>query len=207
MLRKVSSLAFVLCLSTSVHGFGQGSAGGTGEPSLHIDVPTKLERANVAIDFGHAVFAGDMPFALGDIRLLAGDIHDWDAKGQLVVIFHGDAAYLILNDESYNKNRHVETGNPFKEILNVLLKQGIQLELCGATAKGNGWGQCKPHPRCKGQRQRDGSIDSVGAGWLHADLPVTAGSTITKRQKEACHEIVAICSVALCSCYAVHGGG
>ena len=95
------------------------------------------------------VFAGDMPFALGDIRLLADDIHDWDAKGQIVVIFHGDAAYLILNDESYNKNRHVTTGNPYKEILNGLLKQGVRLELCGATAKGNGWGNANLLPGVK----------------------------------------------------------
>jgi intracellular sulfur oxidation DsrE/DsrF family protein len=149
MLRKVCSLAFVLCLSIRINAFGQGNAGGTGELPLHIDVPTKLERANVAIDFGHAVFAGDMPFALGDIRLLADDIHDWDAKGQIIVIFHGDAAYLILNDESYNKNRHVTTGNPFREILNGLLKQGVLLELCGATAKGNGWGNANLLPGVK----------------------------------------------------------
>lgn len=149
MLRKVCSLAFVLCLSISVNAFGQGNEGGTGEPPLHIDVPTKLERANVAIDFGHAVFAGDMPFALGDIRLLADAIHDWDAKGQIIVIFHGDAAYLILNDESYNKNRHVTTGNPYREILNGILKQGVLLELCGATAKGNGWGNANLLPGVK----------------------------------------------------------
>jgi intracellular sulfur oxidation DsrE/DsrF family protein len=149
MLRKVWSMAFVLCLGISINAFGQDNAGATGKPPLHIDVPTKLERANVAIDFGHAVFAGDMPFALGDIRLLADDIHDWDAKGQIVVIFHGDAAYLILNDESYNKNRHVTTGNPYKEILNGLLKQGVRLELCGATAKGNGWGNANLLPGVK----------------------------------------------------------
>jgi len=64
MLRNVWSMAFVLCLGISINAFGQDNAGATGKPPLHIDVPTKLERANVAIDFGHAVFAGDMPFAL-----------------------------------------------------------------------------------------------------------------------------------------------
>jgi len=107
---------------------------------LHIDIPTTLEKANVAIDFGHAVFNGDMPFALGDVNLLATDLREWRAKGQIVVIFHGDAAYLILNDESYNANRHVNTGNPYKILLNGLMAAGVQLELCGATAKGNHWG-------------------------------------------------------------------
>jgi intracellular sulfur oxidation DsrE/DsrF family protein len=149
MFGKTWLVAFVFCLGLSFNAFGQDSTSGTGEGGLHVDVPTKLVKANVAIDFGHAVLVGDMPFALGDIRLLSDDIHDWNAKGQIVVIFHGDAAYLILNDESYNKNRHVETGNPFKEILNVLLKQGVQLELCGATAKGNGWGNANLIPGVK----------------------------------------------------------
>jgi len=82
--------------------------------ALHIDIPTRLEKANVVVDFGHLVFGGDMPFALGDIHLLATDIRGWNARGQLVVIFHGDAAYLVLNDDSYNANRRVSTGNPYR---------------------------------------------------------------------------------------------
>jgi intracellular sulfur oxidation DsrE/DsrF family protein len=109
------------------------------EQSLRIDIPTKLDKANVVVDFGHAVYVGDMPFALGDINLLANDAREWNAKGQIVMIFHGDAAYLILNDASYNTNRHVTTGNPYQKILNGLMEKGVQLELCGATAKANHW--------------------------------------------------------------------
>ena len=119
------------------------------QPALHIDIPTKLEKANIVVDFGHAVFNGDMPFALGDINLLATDLRDWNAKGQVVVIFHGDAAYLILNDETYNANRHVATGNPYKGLLNGLMEKGVQLELCGATAKGNHWGNANLLPGVK----------------------------------------------------------
>jgi hypothetical protein len=60
--------------------------------ALHIDIPTRLEKANGVVDFGHLVFGGEMPFALGDIHLLARDLRNWNAKGQLIVIFHGDAA-------------------------------------------------------------------------------------------------------------------
>jgi intracellular sulfur oxidation DsrE/DsrF family protein len=121
----------------------------TSEPALHIDVPTQLDKANVVIDFGHAVYNGDMPFALGDTNLLASDVRDWNAKGQIVVIFHGDAAYMILNDEAYNANRHVSTGNPYKKILSGLQDKGVQLELCGATAKGNHWGNANLLPGVK----------------------------------------------------------
>ena len=43
---------------------------------------------------GHLVFNGDALFALGDINLLVTDFRDWNTKGQVIVIFHGDAAYL-----------------------------------------------------------------------------------------------------------------
>lgn len=70
-------------------------------------------------------------------------------KGEIVVIFHGDAAYLALNDETYNANRHVNTGNPYKQLLNGFMGIGIQLEMCGATAKANHWGNANLLPGIK----------------------------------------------------------
>ena len=118
-------------------------------PALHIDIQTKLDKGNVVVDFGHLVLNGDMPFALGDIHLLASDFSDWNTQGQIVVIFHGDAAYLVLNDESYDHNRHASSGNPYKALLNGLMQKGVQLELCGATAKGNHWGNANLLPGIK----------------------------------------------------------
>ena len=142
--RIIVAALFVICGGANV--FAQS---GAGDPALHIDVPTKLEKANVVVDFGHAVFYGDMPFALGDVKLLTHNVHDWNAKGAIVVIFHGDAAYLVLNDESYNANRHASGGNPYKNALKGLMDQGVQLELCGATAKGNHWGNANLLPGIK----------------------------------------------------------
>jgi intracellular sulfur oxidation DsrE/DsrF family protein len=121
----------------------------TSDPTLQIDVPTRLEKANVVIDFGHTVFNGDAPFAIGDIGLLESDLEEWNAKGQIIVIFHGDAAYFTLNDETYNANRHVSAGNPYKKMLAGLMDKGVQLELCGATAKGNHWGNANLLPGVK----------------------------------------------------------
>jgi len=144
---------WALVVASLFVGFGALYAGFTAqakaEEALHIDIPTKLDKANVVIDMGHLVFNGDVPFALGDINLLASNFQDWNTKGQIVVIFHGDAAYLVLNDESYNGNRHVTTGNRYKEALNELMKKGVQLELCGATAKGNHWGNANVLPGIK----------------------------------------------------------
>jgi intracellular sulfur oxidation DsrE/DsrF family protein len=108
--------------------------------ALHIDVPVKLEKANVVFDVGQLVFGpGDMPFLLGDLNLLAGDYRQWGTKGEIVAVFHGDAAYLVLNDTAYNADRHVKSGNPYAELIAGLMNQGVQIELCGATAAANHW--------------------------------------------------------------------
>ena len=117
--------------------------------ALHIDIPTTLEKANVVVDMSHLVFNGDSLFALGDINLLVSDFREWNTKGQVIVIFHGDAAYLVLNDETYNENRHASTGNRYKELLNGLMQKGVQLELCGATAKANHWSNANLLPGIK----------------------------------------------------------
>lgn len=123
-------------------GFGAAYAAETGAPvdqRLYIDVPVKLDKANVVVDVGHLVLVGDMPFVLGDMHILAGDLRSWNVPGNIIAVFHGDAAYLVLNDDSYNANRHVQTGNPYGKLIAELMKQGIQVELCGATAAANHW--------------------------------------------------------------------
>lgn len=152
MLKARSFVALTTSIIVMCHGVvvsAQDIVGGKAGDTLHIDIPTTLEKADVVIDFGHAVFRGDMPFALGDIDLLAADTHGWHSKGNVVVVFHGDAAYLILNDNSYDADRHVTTGNPYKSLLNGIMAKGVQLELCGATAKGNHWANADLLPGVK----------------------------------------------------------
>ena len=134
---RCSAISIVMCLLMSV---GLAYAQGNADQGLHIDIPTTIEKANVVIDFGHAVLNGDMPFGLGDINLIATDFSDWNTKGQIIVIFRGSAGYLALNDDAYNANRHVTTGNPYKQLLNRFMGMGVQLEMCGATAQANHWG-------------------------------------------------------------------
>ena len=124
-------------------------AGSQTEPTLHIDIPVKLEKANVAFDVGHSVFEGAMPFVLGDLSLLASDFKDANAKGQIIAIFHGDASFIIVNDAAYNKARHVTTGNPYAKLVAGLMNQGVQIEMCGATAKANHWGNADLLPGVK----------------------------------------------------------
>jgi len=123
--------------------------------ALHIDIPVKLEKANIVFDIGHLVLNGDMPFFIGDMDLLVTNLSDWNVKGDVIAVFHGDAAYLVLNDDAYNANRHVQTGhpvrsgNPYGKLLTGLMDQGVQIELCGATAAANHWGNADLLPGVK----------------------------------------------------------
>ena len=62
---------------------------------------------------------------------------------------------LLLNDDSYNANRHVQTGhpvntgNPYGKLLAGLMEQGVQIELCGATAAASHWGNADLLPGVK----------------------------------------------------------
>lgn len=115
----------------------------------------KLEKANVAFDIGHLVLNGDMPFFLGDMDLLVTDLGNSNVKGEVIAVFHGDGAYLVLNDVSDNANRHIQTGHPvttgkpYAKLFTGLMKQGVQIELCGATAAANHWGNADLLPGVK----------------------------------------------------------
>ena len=125
--------------------YSRDRADAQGNQALHIDIPVKLEKANIVFDIGHLVLNKDMPFFLGDLDILASDLGRWNLKGEVIAVFHGDAAYLVLNDEAYDAYRRVQTGhpvqtgNPYGKLIAGLMEQGIQIELCGATAAANHW--------------------------------------------------------------------
>lgn len=150
----VVSLVAALLISFGASYSGDRAEAQSGH-ALHIDIPVKLEKANVVFDIGHLVLNGDMPFFLGDMDLLVTDLNNWNVKGEIIAVFHGDAAYLVLNDASYNANRHVQTGhpvntgNPYVKLITGLMGQGVQIELCGATAAANHWGNADLLPGVK----------------------------------------------------------
>ena len=56
----------------------------------------------------------------------------------MIAVFHTNAGHMTLHDDSYNADRKIRTGNPYKELLGDLMKRGVKIELCGATAKAHG---------------------------------------------------------------------
>jgi intracellular sulfur oxidation DsrE/DsrF family protein len=59
---------------------------------------------------------------------------------EIVAVFNTNAGHPLLNDDRYNLDRGIKTGNPYKNLIIDLMKQGVQIEMCGATAAGHNWG-------------------------------------------------------------------
>jgi intracellular sulfur oxidation DsrE/DsrF family protein len=109
------------------------------EPAIHVDIPVVLKKANVVFNMDHLAFDGDMPVGMKYMHLLANRFKEVGIGGQIIAIFHADVAYMTLNDRAYNAYRKISTGNPYKDLIVMLLKQGVQIEECAVSMSANGW--------------------------------------------------------------------
>ena len=110
------------------------------EKVLHIDIPVKLTDVKVVFSIAALAFEGDLPASIFHIQLIQNDIANWNAKSDIVAVFHTNAGHVTLHDRAYNTDRSIATGNPYKDLIAELMKRGARIELCGATAKVHGWG-------------------------------------------------------------------
>ncbi len=121
----------------------------TSTKPLHIDIPVRLTDLRVAFSIADLAFEGDLPASIFHLQLLTNDIYDWKAKAQVIAVFHTNAGHVTLNDDAYNTERMVATGNPYKELVAELMTRGVQVELCGATATAHKWGNDDLLPEIK----------------------------------------------------------
>ena len=119
------------------------------EKPLVIDIPVQLPELKVAFSVAALAFEGDLPASIFHLELIAKDAADWKANAQIIAVFHTNAGHVTLNDIAYNAERTVATGNPYKKLLVDLMKLGVQIELCGATARVHKWGNVDLLPRVK----------------------------------------------------------
>jgi len=121
----------------------------TSKKPLHIDIPVKLAEVKVAFSIGALMFEGDLPACIFHLQLIERDIASWMAKAQVFAVFHTNAGHVTLNDDAYNAERNIATGNPYKGLVADLMRRGVQIELCGATAKIHNWGNAELLPGVK----------------------------------------------------------
>jgi intracellular sulfur oxidation DsrE/DsrF family protein len=119
------------------------------EKPLHIDIPVKLAEVKVVFSVGALAFEGDLPAAIFHLQLIQNDIADWNATAEVIAVFHTSAGHVTLHDASYNADRMVTTGNPYKELVADLMTRGVHIELCGATARVHKWGNADLLPGVK----------------------------------------------------------
>jgi len=121
----------------------------TSEKPLHIDIPVKLSEVKVAFSVPALMFEGDLPASIFHLQLIENDVANWNAEAEVIAVFHTNAGHVTLNDDAYNTERMVATGNPYKKLVADLMKRRVQIELCGATAKIHKWGNADVLPGVK----------------------------------------------------------
>ncbi len=119
------------------------------EKLLRIDIPVKLANVKTVYSIGALAFEGDLPASIFHLQLIENDIAVWNAKSEVIAVFHTNAGHVTLNDRAYNAERNIATGNPYKELVTDLVKRGVHIELCGATAKIHNWGNADLLPDVK----------------------------------------------------------
>ena len=92
--------------------------------------PVAVGHQDVVVDA-----EGDLPASIFHLQLISNDAADWNAKTEVIAVFHTNAGHVTLHDSAYNADRNIATGNPYKMLLADLMTRGVQVELCGATAK------------------------------------------------------------------------
>lgn len=116
-----------------------GRPAAAADDGLVIDIPVVLEEAKVVFNFDHHAFEGDEPTGLSFLRVMTEGFREAGTKVSLVAIFHGEAGYMALNDEAYNRVRNWQAGNPYKEQIAAMMADGIQFEECGQTMRAKHW--------------------------------------------------------------------
>lgn len=119
------------------------------EKPLHIDIPVKMTDVKMVFSIAALSFEGDLPASIFHMQLIENDVGDWKAKSEVVAVFHTNAGHVTLHDAAYNADRNIATGNPYKGLVADLIKRGVRVELCGATAKVHGWGNADLLPDIK----------------------------------------------------------
>jgi intracellular sulfur oxidation DsrE/DsrF family protein len=121
----------------------------TAAQALYIDIPVKLTALKSVFSVGALAFEGDLPASIFHLQLMQGDIAAWNAKAEVIAVFHTNAGHVTLHDGAYNTDRNIKTGNPYKVMIQDLQKHGVLIELCGATAKAHHWGNADLLPNIK----------------------------------------------------------
>ena len=135
LVSAVRRLAFCAALAA----FGSPAFAQERRPPLKIDVDVALKEAKVVLNLDHLAFAGKEPFGLLYMQLMQERFAADKTKSDVVAVFHGPAGYWALNDKAFDRVRKARGGNPYAKQIAALQAKGFRFEICGQTARDNGW--------------------------------------------------------------------
>jgi len=138
-MKNPSRLLASFVLLTAVGMAPAWNAETTARPPLTIDVPVVLKEVKIVFNMSHPAFLGDSSVGLNHMQLMVQNFKSQNTKYRMVAVFHGAMGYMLLNDGAYNKSRKISKGNPYKDVIAELQKDGVEFEECAVTARGNDW--------------------------------------------------------------------
>ncbi|RAZ88534.1 hypothetical protein DPM33_23725 [Mesorhizobium hawassense] len=106
---------------------------------ITIDIPANIKEAKVVLNISRPAFEGDEPAALSYIRVMTSHFQQDGAKADIIAVFHGESGYMLLDDDTYNRVRKWQDGNPYKKQIAEFQELGVQFEECGKTMVDNHW--------------------------------------------------------------------
>src|SRR6266849_5608716 len=109
----------------------------TSEKPLHIDIPVKLSEVKVAFSVPALMFEGDLPASIFHLQLIENDVANWNAKAEVIAVFHTNAGHVTLKDRN-----HLGLGVPVGDVVFNKLKveygsRQIPFEHQGRDAEGH----------------------------------------------------------------------
>ena len=137
-MKTFSRVPLVVLAAFALSGPALASEPPSAKP-LQIDITVVLKDAKIVFNMNQLTFAGDQPVGLTHMKILTQRFKADRTTWQMIAVFHGAAGFMLLNDAAYNKVRRTERGNPYKDLIAELQREGIAFEECGQTAKTNNW--------------------------------------------------------------------
>jgi intracellular sulfur oxidation DsrE/DsrF family protein len=116
---------------------------------IRIDVPVVLKEARVVFNLDRPAFEGDEPAGLQFLRVMIPYFKRTGTKARIVAIFHGNSGYLLLDDAAYGRVRNWQGGNPYKDQIAALIRDGVEVEECGETMVLKRWSNAELLPDVK----------------------------------------------------------
>jgi hypothetical protein len=105
------------------------------EKLLHVDIPVKLSDVKMVFSIGALAFEGGLPAAIFHLQLIENDITDWNAKSEVIAVFHTNAGHVTLHDIAYDATGTSRRAIPTRTLSAISRNAGCRLSSAARPRK------------------------------------------------------------------------